>query len=194
MAVGKIVTGFSKPYVALYAASAGVISYTSGQKLSQGVSVSASASQADDNKFYADNVVSENESGVFTEGELAMTVKGLELSARRMVLGLPAVDATSGLVAFNDDQVIPDVGVGYIIRYMQDKVTTYVPVIYPRVAFKMPDESANTQEENIDWQTEELTAAIKRAEDTKRNWKYVGEDEETEAAAEDVIKTFFGIQ
>lgn len=193
MAVGKIVTGFSKPYVALYAASSGTITYSSGQLLSQGVSVSGSADTADDNNFYADNVISESESGIFTTGELSLTVKGLEQSAEKLIMGLPAADTTTGLIAYDDDQAIPDVGVGFIVRYMQDGVTTYTPVIYPRCAFQFPNTEAATQEENIDWQTQELTATIKRAEDAKRTWKYVGSAETTEAAAEDKIKTFFSI-
>ena len=38
-AKGRVVTGFSKPYVALYNYSEGAISYTSGQELARGVSV-----------------------------------------------------------------------------------------------------------------------------------------------------------
>lgn len=192
MAVGKIVTGFSKPYVALYANSNGTISYTSGQLLSQGVSVSGSADQADNNNFYADNIVSETESGVFTSGELTLTVKGLEQDAEKLIMGLPTA-GTDGFVKYDDDQAIPDVGIGFVVRYMQDGVTTYVPVIYPRAAFQFPNTEAATQEENIDWQTQELTATIKRAEDAKRTWKYVGAGATTEASAEDKIKTFFGI-
>ncbi len=192
MAVGKIVTGFSKPYVALYAASSGTVTYTSGQLLSQGVSVSGSADTADDNNFYADNVISETESGVFTSGELTLTVKGLEQDAEKLIMGLPTA-GTDGFVKYDDDQAVPDVGVGFVVRYMQDGVTTYTPVIYPRCAFQFPNTEAATQEENIDWQTTELTATIKRAEDAKRTWKYVGGALATEASAEDKIKTFFGI-
>lgn len=193
MAVGKIVTGFSKPYVALYAANAGAITYTSGQLLSQGVSVSGSADTADDNNFYADNIISESESGIFTTGELSLTVKGLEQAAEKLIMGLPAADTTTGLIAYDDDQAVPDVGIGFVVRYMKDGVTTYTPVIYPRCAFQFPNIEAATQEENIDWQPQELTATIKRAEDAKRTWKYVGGAETTEAAAEDIIKGFFSI-
>ena len=192
MGVGKIVTGFSKPYVALYSASAGTITYTSGQLLSQGVSVSGSADQADDNNFYADNVTSETESGVFTSGELSLTVKGLEQDAEKLIMGLPTA-GENGFLAYDDDQAVPDVGIGFVVRYMQDGVTTYTPVIYPRCAFQFPNVDAATQEENIDWQTQELTATIKRAEDAKRTWKYMGGAEATEAAAVDKIKTFFSI-
>lgn len=193
MGAGRIITGFSKPYVAKYAANGGTITYTDGQILSQGVNVTGSASTSDNNDFYADNVISESEAGVFTSGELSLTVKGIEIDAERLIMGLPAAD-TNGLTAYGDDQVIPEVGVGFVVRYMKDGVTTYAPYIFPRCQFAAFDVAAATQEENIDWQTTELSATIKRAEDAKRNWKYVGDGVATEAAAEDVIKTFFGIK
>lgn len=193
MAAGKVCTGFSKPYVALYSASGNTITYTSGQQLARGVSVSASADQADDNNFYADNVIAETESGVFTSGELTLTVDGLLQAAEKLIMGLPA-EGENGLIAYGDDQKVPDVGIGFIARYMSDGVTTYTPIVFPRAAFQFPAIDAATQEENIDWQTRDLTATIKRAEDANRNWKYIGGELETEAAAEAVIKTFFGIK
>ena len=60
-------------------------------------------------------------------------------------------------------------------------------------AAQFPGIDATTQEESIDWQTQDLTATIKKAEDAKNTWKKVGTDEETEAAAEAKIRTFFSI-
>lgn len=191
MAAGRVCTGYSKPYVALYSATGGTVTYTSGQILARGVSVSASAESADDNNFYADNVIAESENGVFTSGELSMTVDGLLGTAEKLIMGLPA--STSGFTDYDDDQVVPDVGVGFIARYMSGGVVTYVPYIFPRCQFTFPNVDAATQEENIDWQTTDLTATIKRAENAKRTWKKVGDPEETEAAAEAAIKTFFNI-
>ena len=192
MAAGKVCTGFSKPYVAKYSANGGTVSYTSGQLLARGVSVSGSADQADDNNFYADNIVAETESGVFTSGELTLTVDGLFQSAEQLIMGLTNA-GSDGFIAYDDDQAIPDVGIGFIVRYMSAGATTYTPVIFPRCAFKFPNVDASTQEENIDWQTQELTATIKRAEDSKNTWKKVGGDLTTEQAAEDKLKTYFGI-
>ena len=191
MAAGRVCTGYSKPYVALYSATGGTVTYSSGQILARGVSVSASAESADDNNFYADNVIAESENGVFTSGELSMTVDGLLGTAEKLIMGLPA--STSGFTDYDDDQVVPDVGVGFIARYMSGGVVTYVPYIFPRCQFTFPNVDAATQEENIDWQTTDLTATIKRAENAKRTWKKVGDPEDTEAAAEAAIKTFFNI-
>lgn len=192
MANGKVCTGFSKPYVAKYAVSGTTVTYTSGQILARGVSVTASPETSDDNNFYADNIAAENEPGVFTGGTVTLTVDGLLQSAERMIMGLPTA-REDGLIAYGDAMSIPDVGIGFIARYQSGGVVSYTPIIFPRAAFALIENEANTQEENIDWQTQELTATIKRAEDADRNWKYIGGELETEAAAEAVIKTFFSI-
>ena len=191
MAVGKIVTGFSKPYVALYAASSGTITYSSGQLLSQGVSVSGSADTADDNNFYADNVLAESANTTFTGGEVTLTVDGLLEAAEKLIMGLPT--SSGGWMTYNDDQAVPYVGIGFIARYQSDGVVTYVPYVLAKCMFNQINTSAATQEENIEFQTQELTAKIFRGDDTKHAWKYVGDEEDTEAAAEAALKTKLGI-
>ena len=52
MAAGRVRTGFSLPYVALYSATGTVITYSNGQRLARGVSVSIEAEAEDDNIFY----------------------------------------------------------------------------------------------------------------------------------------------
>ena len=193
MAFGKVKTGYSLPYVALYGESSGTISYTSGMRLARGVEASYDIETSDDNNFYADNIEAESDTGTFQSGTLTMTVDGLLAAAEKLIMGLPAVDTSTGLTAYGDDQDIPDVGVGFIYRYMSEGTTYYTPVIFPRVQFSQLSDSGATQEDAIDWQTQELTATIKRAEDAKRNWKYVGTDQTTETAAESVIKSFLGI-
>jgi len=191
-AAGKVKTGFSLPYVAKYAASGTTISYTSGQKLARGVEASYDIETSDDNNFYADDIEAENDSGTFQSGTLKFTVDGLLIAAERLIMGLPVANE-AGLTAYGDSQEIPDVGVGYIYRYQSDGVVIYTPIIFPRVKFAQIADSGATQEDSIDWQTQELEASIKRAEDTNKTWKYVGDDLETEAAAEAVIKTFLNI-
>lgn len=191
--IGMVCTGFSKPYVAIYGKSNNTITYSSGQRLARGVSVTASPETSDDNKFYADNIEAENAVGKFTGGTLNITVDGLLSSAEQLIMGLPEADAQS-LVHYDDDQVIPDCGVGFIGRYQSEGTVVYRAIIFPRVTFNLPEVSAATQEDAIEWQTQELTATIKRAEDAKRTWKYIGLNETSEAMAEQAIKNFFDIQ
>lgn len=187
MAAGKVCTGFSLPYVALYNNGA----YTGGMKLARGVDVTVSPEASDDNKFYADNHEAENASGTMNGGTVDLTVDGLLTAAEKLIMGLPA--AVSDWTAYDDDQQIPYVGIGYIARYMSDGVTTYVPTVIVKAKFAQIESSAATQEEDIDWQTQSLSATMYRGDDAKHAWKYVGADQETEAAAEALLKTKLGI-
>lgn len=192
-AAGRVCTGFSKPYVAKYAAAGGVVTYSDGMLLARGVSVSIEPETAsDDNIFYADNVAAETVGGTFTGGTVTLTVDGLLNAARRLVYGLPAA-GSDGFMAYGDDQEIPNVGVGFIARFMSGGVTTYVPVILTKCRFNEPSLSAETQEDEIDWQTEELEAAVLRDDSANHVWKYLGEEQTTEALAEAKIKTKFNI-
>ena len=190
-AAGKVLTGFSLPYVALYAESNGTITYSSGQKLARGVEMTISPETSDDNTFYADNQSAESASGTFTGGTLSVTVDGLFDTAEKLIYGLPA--ASSNWYSYDDDQAVPYVGFGAIARYMSDGVTTYTAIVLPKVRFNALELSAATQEDEIDWQTQALEATIFRADDAKHTWRKLSEPQTTEAAAEALIKTMFSI-
>lgn len=199
-AAGKVCTGFSKPYVALYSCSGGAVSYSSGQILARGVEVEISVDSADNNVFYADNQAAEAVSGTFQSGELTLTVDGLLASAEKLLMGLPAPTVetvTTGVTAnvwtYDDDIDTPYVGFGCVVRYMSDGTTYYTPLALTKTKFDVPNISAATQEDEIDWQTQELTAAILRDDSSKHAWKKIGEDQTTEAAAEQIVKYFLGL-
>ena len=191
-AAGKVCVGFSKPYVAVYTNSGTTITYSNGQVLARGVNVSIEPETSDDNKFYADNVEAENNPGTFKGGTLSLTVDGLHQDAEKLIMGLPAADQ-SGWISYGDSQAIPFVGVGYIAKYMSDGVISYVPTIIPKVVFNQMNASHATSEDSLNFQTQALSAKIKRADDANRNWKHLGEPQTTEAAAEAVIRTYFSI-
>lgn len=191
-AAGKVTIGFSLPYVALYSESGGTVTYTSGQKLARGVSVSAESDSSDNNNFYADNIVAETDAGSFSGGTVTLTVDGLLQDAEKLIQGLPAVDA-DGFLNYDDDQVVPYVGMGFIIKTMSEGVTYFTPVIFPKTRAGAISVSAETQGESIDWQTQEIPFSIFKDDTAKHQWKKVGGELATEAAAEAVIKTFLGI-
>ena len=110
-AAGKVCTGFSKPYVAKYNASGGVISFTEGRVLARGVNVQVAPDSSDDNGFYADNQLAESDNGVFTGGTLTLTVDGLLTAAEKFLMGLPEAGA-DGWIGYGDNQQVPDVAVG----------------------------------------------------------------------------------
>ena len=191
-AAGKVTIGFSLPYVALYSESGGTVTYTSGQKLARGVSVSAESDSSDNNNFYADNIVAETDAGAFSGGTVTLTVDGLLQDAEKLIQGLPAVDA-EGFLNYDDDQAVPYVGLGFIIKTMSEGVTYFTPVIFPKTRAGAISVSAETQGESIDWQTQEIPFSIFKDDTAKHQWKKVGGELATEAAAEAVIKTFLGI-
>lgn len=192
MAAGKVMTGFSLPYVALYEANGTTVTHSNGQRLARGVSVSIEAEAEDSNIFYADNISAESAPGIFTSGTATFTVDGLKLAAEQLIMGIPEADA-QGYIHYGESLTIPYVSVGFICRYMEDGVTSYTPVILTKVRFVTPGIEAQTATETIEWQTQELQATLLRDDTANHDWKLVGGQEVSEAAAEAKIKAFLGI-
>lgn len=196
MANGRVITGFSHPYVAKYATTEQtgniVLAYSDGQILARGVSANLSVESSDDNNFYADNIIADTAVGSFGSGELTLTVDGLLDAATRLILGLPAADG-DGWTHYGDSMDIPYVGVGFIVRYMSGGSTTYVPVVLHKCKFAVPNIDAATQEEDIDFQTQELTATVLRDDTANHEWRVVGTAVTTEALADNAIKTYLNI-
>lgn len=190
---GRVITGFSKPYIAVYANNGSTVTYSNGMVLARGVSVSLSPESSNDNNFYADNVTAESEGGIFTGGTAELTVDGLNPPARTLALGLPQA-GQDGWTGQGDDAEPPYLGVGYIVRYMSGGETIYVPTVLAKTRLSIPGEEAATQEDQISWQTTPLTFNLMRDDTANHNWRFIGADFTTEAAAEAALKTKLGIQ
>lgn len=197
-AAGRVCTGFSKPYVAKYTNNGGTVAYSDAMQLARGVSVNLSLETEDNNTFYADNVAAEEPPAKFIRGTATLTVDGLLRAAEKFILGLP--DATTVQVDgkpvavshFGDDMNIPYMGIGFVARYQSAGVVSYEPVVLTKTRFKVFDFDAATQEDIIDWQTQELSAKLMRDDTSKHDWKLVGEEQATEAAAEAVLLALLG--
>lgn len=199
MANGKVITGYSKPYVALYAPNSGSPTYSSGQPLARGVSVSVEVETGEAVNFYADNIIAETVGGTFTGATVNLVVDGLKDDARKLIMGLPTATsqtingASVSILEYDDRQNIPYVGIGFIVRYMENGVTTYSPVLFTKAVFSVDGLSANTQEESIDFQTQELSATIMHDDSAHHRWKRIAADQTTEQAAENIIRSLLGI-
>lgn len=196
-----VTTGFSKPIIALYSNEGQVVTYTSPQSLGRGVNVSLEIDTADDNNFYADNVLAETETASFTSGSATIAVDGLENTAATAIFGLPepteltvqSPSTTVQMQGYGEALNPPFVGFGCVRRTMNAGVTQYWPFILPKIKFGLPSESMATQEDQIDWQTQELTATVMRDDTAAANWKVVSaEGLSSEAAAVQAINAFFG--
>lgn len=197
-AAGKVCTGFSMPYVAKYSNVGNVVTYSGVMQLARGVSVALSLDTTDDNVFHADNVSAETAAAIFTGGTATLTVDGLLASAEKFILGLPeTTKVTAGeeqvdVSHYGDGMEIPYVGIGFVVRYQSAGVVTYAPVVLAKARFQQPGLDAATQEESIDWQTQELTATLMRDDTANHDWKLVGADQSTEEAAVEVLKAILG--
>lgn len=200
MANGKVITGYSKPIIARYSYSGSAISYTDLMPLARGVEVDMEVEIGDATNFFADNTIAEAVAGQFNGAQATFTVDGLKDAARDLIAGLVTSTtitvntSTAGSVTakvYDDLQVIPYVGIGFVVRYMENGVTTYAPVILPKAQFSPESIKAATQGESVEFQTTELIATVMRADDDNHSWKIVAEDQETEAKAEAVINAYF---
>lgn len=88
---------------------------------------------------------------------------------------------------------IPYMGLGFVVRYQSDGVVTYAPVVLTKVRFQTAGLSAATQQGEIDWQNQELTASMMRDDSANHVGKKVAEDQATEAAAEEALKVMLGV-
>ena len=191
MANGRVITGYSMPKVAKYDETTNA--YSDLMALARGVSVTVDAETADSNDFYADNVLAESATGTFSGGTVTLEVDGLKDDARTLIQGLATPTSITvgtdsvNVMMYDDEQKAPYCGVGFVIRYMEAGVTSYVPVVLPKVLFDVDAIEAATQEEEIDWQTTELSATIFRSDDEKHTWRRIGAAQTTEARAVAVV-------
>lgn len=207
LAKGQVVTGFSFPVVALYSNTGGAVSYSSGMDLARGVSISPDLDTAsDDNVFYANNRAAESAQRKFVGGTLNLTVDGLLLAAEKLIMGLGA-DAVSSVTVgtgtgavtvamtdYGDAQEIPYVGVGAVVRSQSNGVELFRAVIYTKVRFEQFALPAETQGEEIDWQTTELSGKLSRDDTANHNWQRVSEILETELEAYNAVRAVLGLE
>lgn len=189
--MANVTTGFSKPYVAIYSANNGTVTYSGGGILARGVSVSMSVNSADSTNFYADNIIAESLGGVFTDGEVTLTVDGLDADIEKLIFDLPTADA-NGFIDWGTSDP-PFVGIGFIVRTMYLGVESFRPIILTKCKFNTPSIEARTQEDTIAFQTQELTATIMRDDTADKVWLKKGTLRTTEALAEADIKAVFNI-
>lgn len=189
-AAGRPTTGVSYVVVAEYNSPGGTESYTNGRRLARIVNFSVNVETDEDNEFYADNVVAETESGMFSSGTLELTVDGMNPAVSRFVQGLP--EPTT--VSVGDQQIeitstggaanAPYVGVGIIVEHRSGGQRIYVPYIFTKCRFRQPGLTANTRTRTIDWQTQDLTVDLHRDDTAENNWKFQLGDYTTEPEAQ----------
>lgn len=192
--------GLSKPYYAIYSETGGVVSYSDGAVMGKATEANISIETTEDNNLYGDNGLAETDRR-FTNGTLTLSTTDLSQEVSKAILGLTeqAITGVDGVtdtsvkeLVYDDTQVTPYLGVGFIIKKKVNGAYKWRGVVLPKIMFSVPEDAATTQGESIEWQTPELTGAIMRDDSTTHVWKKEATFT-SEAQAEAYIKARLGI-
>lgn len=192
--------GLSKPYYAIYSETGGVVSYSDGAVMGKATEANITIETTEDNNLYGDNGLAETDRR-FANGTLTLSTTDLSQTVSAAILGLKeeAVTGIEGVtdtsvkeMIYDDRQVTPYLGVGFIIKKRVNGVDMWRGMILTKVMFSVPADAATTQGESIEWQTPELSAAIMRDDSENHAWKKEATFT-TEAQAEAYIKARLGI-
>lgn len=192
--------GLSKPYYAIYAEAGGVVSYSDGAVMGKATEANISIETTEDNNLYGDNGLAETDRR-FANGTLTLSTTDLSQEVSKAILGLTeqAITGIDGVtdtsvkeLVYDDAQMTPYLGVGFIIKKKVNGAYKWRGVVLPKVMFSVPEDAATTQGESIEWQTPELTGAIMRDDSATHVWKKEATFT-TEAQAEAYIKARLGI-
>lgn len=194
--------GLSKPYYAIYTYSgSGTPTYSDGGLVGKATELSLELEGGEANILYADNAAAESDNQ-FAGGTLTLSTDDLLPEPMLAILGLKqqAIDVDSiqtsspQWIVYDDDQAIPYVGFGGIIKKQINNVTKWVALVFTKIQYNNPGLEAVTQGETIEWQTTELTANIMRDDTAKHVWQMQSTPMDSEADAEAAIKGFLGIE
>ena len=189
-----VTTGFSRIHVAKYSASGSSVSYSACQELARAKKMESDITVTDDNRFHVNNQLGEIAPARMKDGKLKLTVDGLSADEEALILGITETQLQgTAVIKYGDNMKPPYLGVGAVKRMQLNGEVSYRAVIFNKVIFSVPGEGAETEEDGITWQTQDLEATIMRDDSTEHDWKiipktnFVSEDE-----AVDFIKKVLG--
>lgn len=171
--------GVSKPKYAVYTEENGVVTYSNGGVLGKMTEVDVTINTSEDNNLRADNGIAETDRQ-FTDGTLTVGTDDLSQEVSKVILGAKEVEleeipgiTDTGVkeLIFDDDMSNPYLGQGFIIKKQKNNVVSWRAVVLTKTMFNVPDETATTQGEQIEWQTPSLVATILRDDTAKHVWK-----------------------
>ena len=135
----------------------GAISYGTVKKPGKAVSFSFEPTNSDA-KLYADDSLAESDNRV-TGGTCTMGIDRLDAQTMAEVLGHDYDNSTQEVVS-NVNDIAPYIGVGRIVRVMQDGVQYFRATFLAQCKFSEPSSSDNTMGESVEFSTYELSGAV----------------------------------
>lgn len=201
-AAGRVRTGFSHVFVALFSRTGDTVTYSQGVRLGRARSIDVSANVAD-GKYNADNILAEGDDPIFLSGTAKVTVDGAWTEVRQLVLGLSstrevtigtgATAKTVTVTQYVKGQSVPEMGIGFVEEYQSAGSKFYIAKVLRRVKFKTPGDKAETREETINWQSEEMEMNVYRDGTSIDSYKDESEELSSLSDAIDVVKEILNI-
>lgn len=164
--------GLRYPVYATYAEANGAYSHTAGAVAGKAIKVDANINIAE-NILYADDGVAESVRE-FVDGTLTFNADELSQAVLKAWLGRSEQSVTFGVepnqktvtvLKGTDSDTKPYFGFGFIVSKMVANTRKYRAVIYPKVQFSDPSETAETKGQNITFNTPVINGRIFRAVD-----------------------------
>lgn len=173
------IVGLSNPIYSIYGNVGTNVYYYGGGSAGKAVEWSIELEENDDNSFYADNGVAESYNS-FAGGTLTISTDDLTQEVSKAILGVterslsdvPGItDENAAELVFDDNQTIPYLGYGVIVKHIKDNQTLWTAIALNKIIFSNVNDTATTQGETIEWQAPELTATIMRDDSETHGWK-----------------------
>lgn len=159
------------------------VTYSNPVTVGKAVQFSASITNSENQYLYADNGIAETAKGSFQSGELTLGTDRLSQEASQKFLGVrvrkinvPGISEPVTELVSTDGDTPPTLGHGIIEMLQEDDEIKYRAIWLTKVSFNIPEESATTKGETVEFQTPSITGTIMRSDEADENgrhpWKY----------------------
>ena len=195
--------GLSRPYFAIYGfdpAVSATPTYSNGGLMGKYTELTISLTEPEDNDLMADNGPDETDTQ-FTGGNAEITTNDLlpEVMMKILAVLTEAINA-EGIetenplwMLFDDDQQIPYIGLGGIIKKKVKGEIKWQAYILNKLQPSNPGLAVTTQGKTITWQTSRLGMKILRSDEPKHRWFMLSSLLDSEADADKAIRAYLNI-
>ena len=156
-------------YAILTEAADGTPSYDGAKKPAKAISCSVDVSN-NSAVLYADDAVAESDTS-FQSGTVTIGIDDDDQEMMANILG-HAIDAQTGVMVRNANDVAPYVGFGRVIVKMVNNVRQYKVEFLYKVKFGEPSQEDNTKGESLEFATSEMEGMVSALADGK--WSETG--------------------
>lgn len=172
--------GLKRLYIAKYNydESTDAVTYSDGMRWLKAMNMNISSGNNDVSKLYGDDGVAEIYKNM-SEGTVSLGVTEMPFDVYALMFGKEitevkltgAGEATGKMLADGGDGDIPYLGLGVIVPKIVNGKKQFMAVVLKKVQFDWPEDSFETMEESIAWQTPSLEGTVMREDGGAKNMR-----------------------